>query len=167
MNMVSAGGFSGVSYHLRYPQGIASVLCKKTPIFGSRRSKLDHLTVRTSSRTLLFYLHVRMIVYYVSAFGQAEVCYISSRPIYIKRGIIFVILACFLCVVKLRAGNCILPTCTFTMMNVGSLSIVWLLIQNNIYSLRWCSDVFSTRKDSRLRYLLRQQLTQIGISFLP
>ncbi len=25
--------------------GVASVLCKKTPIFGSRRSKLDHLTV--------------------------------------------------------------------------------------------------------------------------
>ncbi len=25
--------------------GVASVLCKKTLIFGSRRSKLDHLTV--------------------------------------------------------------------------------------------------------------------------
>jgi hypothetical protein len=46
MNMVSAGGFSGVSFHLRRcPQGVTSVLCKKTPIFGSRRSKLDHLTV--------------------------------------------------------------------------------------------------------------------------
>jgi hypothetical protein len=46
MNMVSAGGFSGVSFHSRrFPQGVASVLCKKTPIFGSRRSKLDHLTV--------------------------------------------------------------------------------------------------------------------------
>ncbi len=46
MNMVSAGGFSGVSFHLgRCPQGLASVLCKKTSIFGSQRSKLDHLTV--------------------------------------------------------------------------------------------------------------------------
>jgi hypothetical protein len=50
MNMVSAGGFSGVSFHLeRCPQGVASVLCKKTPIVGFRRSKLDHLTVLTSS----------------------------------------------------------------------------------------------------------------------
>ncbi len=33
MNMVSAGRFSGVSFHLRTcPQGVASVLCKKTPI---------------------------------------------------------------------------------------------------------------------------------------
>ncbi len=41
-------GFSeGVSSHLRWcPQGVASVLCKKTPVFGSRRSKLDHLTIR-------------------------------------------------------------------------------------------------------------------------
>jgi hypothetical protein len=46
MNMVSAGGFWGVSFHLRRcPQGVASVLCKKIPIFGSRRSKFDHLTV--------------------------------------------------------------------------------------------------------------------------
>ncbi len=46
MNMVSAGGFWGVSFHLkRCPQGVASVLCQKTSIFGSRRSKLDHLTV--------------------------------------------------------------------------------------------------------------------------
>ncbi len=46
MNMVSAGGFSGVSFYLRtFSQGVASVLCKKTPIFESRRSKLDHLTV--------------------------------------------------------------------------------------------------------------------------
>ncbi len=52
MNMVSAGGFSGVSFHLRRcPQGVASVLCKKTTIFGSRRSKLDHLTV--SSRVFV------------------------------------------------------------------------------------------------------------------
>jgi hypothetical protein len=46
MNMVSAGGFSGASFYLRTcPQVVASVLCKKTPIFGSRRSKLDHVTV--------------------------------------------------------------------------------------------------------------------------
>ncbi len=46
MNMVSAEGFSGASVHLRTcPQGVASVLCKNTPIFGSRGSKLDHLTV--------------------------------------------------------------------------------------------------------------------------
>jgi hypothetical protein len=43
--------FSGVSFHLRRcPQGVASVLCKKTPILGSRRSKLDHLTVSKPSR---------------------------------------------------------------------------------------------------------------------
>ncbi len=42
-------GFSGVSFHLRRcPQGVVSVLCKKTPIFRSRRSKLDHLTVHHS-----------------------------------------------------------------------------------------------------------------------
>jgi hypothetical protein len=46
MDKVSAGEFPGVSFHLRTcPPGVASVLCKKTPIFGSRRSKLDHLTV--------------------------------------------------------------------------------------------------------------------------
>jgi hypothetical protein len=38
-------GFSGVSFHSRCPQGVASVLWKKTTIFGPRRSKLDHLTV--------------------------------------------------------------------------------------------------------------------------
>jgi hypothetical protein len=32
MNMVSAVGFLGVSFHLRRcPQGVASILCKKTP----------------------------------------------------------------------------------------------------------------------------------------
>jgi hypothetical protein len=51
MNMVSAGGFSGVSFHLRTsPQGVASVLCKKTLIFGSRRSNLDHLTVHRETK---------------------------------------------------------------------------------------------------------------------
>jgi hypothetical protein len=34
MHMVSAGGFSGVSFHLRCPQGVASVLCMKPPFFG-------------------------------------------------------------------------------------------------------------------------------------
>ncbi len=39
-------GVFGVSFHLkRCPQGVASVLCKKTPILASRRSMLDHLTV--------------------------------------------------------------------------------------------------------------------------
>jgi hypothetical protein len=52
MNMVSAGGFSGVSFHLRrFPQGVASVFCKKTPIFGPRGSKLDQLTVYTHPRS--------------------------------------------------------------------------------------------------------------------
>ncbi len=35
MNMVSRGGFSGVIFLLRYPQGVVSVLCKKTSIVGS------------------------------------------------------------------------------------------------------------------------------------
>jgi hypothetical protein len=35
MNMVSAGGFLAVSFHLkRCPQGVAFLLCKKTPILG-------------------------------------------------------------------------------------------------------------------------------------
>jgi hypothetical protein len=56
MNMVSTEGFSGVSFHLkRCPQGVASVLCKKTPIFGSRRSKLDHLTVLSFQHEFVFY----------------------------------------------------------------------------------------------------------------
>ncbi len=38
-------GFSGVSFPLRFPEGVASVLCKKNSIFGSRRSRLDHLMV--------------------------------------------------------------------------------------------------------------------------
>jgi hypothetical protein len=46
MNMVSAGGFGGISIHLRkFPQGVAYVLRKKTPIFGPRWSKLDHLMI--------------------------------------------------------------------------------------------------------------------------
>ncbi len=57
MDKVSAGGFSGVSFHLRKcPQGVASAVCKKTPVFGSQSSKLDHLTVccrvATCRRTL-------------------------------------------------------------------------------------------------------------------
>ncbi len=46
MNMVSAGGFSGVSFHFKMSAGVASVLFKKTPTFWSRRSKLDYLTVK-------------------------------------------------------------------------------------------------------------------------
>ncbi len=46
MEMVSKEEFSGLSFQLKIcPQGVASVLFKKTPTFGSRRSKLDHLTV--------------------------------------------------------------------------------------------------------------------------
>jgi hypothetical protein len=46
MNMVSAWAFLDVTFHLRRcPQGVAYELSKKIPIFGSRRSKLDHLTV--------------------------------------------------------------------------------------------------------------------------
>ncbi len=44
MNMVSAGGFSGVSFHFRRcPQGVASVLCKKTPIFWVPTIKVRQL----------------------------------------------------------------------------------------------------------------------------
>jgi Asp-tRNA(Asn)/Glu-tRNA(Gln) amidotransferase A subunit family amidase len=54
MNMMSAGGFSRVSFHLRRcPQGVTSVLCEKTPIFESRRSKLDHLTVSSTAFPIL------------------------------------------------------------------------------------------------------------------
>ncbi len=55
-------GISGVSFHLRTcPQGVASVLRKKTFIFGSRRSKLDHLTVHYSllQRITVFYSKLR------------------------------------------------------------------------------------------------------------
>jgi hypothetical protein len=46
MNMVSAVEFLGVGFHSRIcPQGVTSVLGKKPPIFGSRQSKLDDLTV--------------------------------------------------------------------------------------------------------------------------
>jgi hypothetical protein len=44
-NGVFRGRGLGVSFHLRCPQGVASVLCEKTPIFRSRRSKLENLTV--------------------------------------------------------------------------------------------------------------------------
>ncbi len=63
MNMVSAGGFSGVSFHSRRcPQGVASVLCKKTPIFGFRRSKLDHLKVVFGHIVSLPFSLIRKIV---------------------------------------------------------------------------------------------------------
>jgi hypothetical protein len=61
MNMVSAGGFLGVRFHLRCPQGVASVLCKKTPIFGSRRSKLDHLTVTQPWKCFIRLLYMKMV----------------------------------------------------------------------------------------------------------
>jgi hypothetical protein len=49
MNLVSARGFSGVSFHFKKcPQGVAALLFKKTPIFGCRGSKLDLLTVHYS-----------------------------------------------------------------------------------------------------------------------
>jgi hypothetical protein len=52
--MVSAEGFSAVNCHSRKcSQGVASVLCKKTPIFGSWRSNLDHLTVRSAARIII------------------------------------------------------------------------------------------------------------------
>ncbi len=41
MNMVSAMGFSGVSFHLRrYPQGVATVLRRKTPFFWVQMIKV-------------------------------------------------------------------------------------------------------------------------------
>ncbi len=41
MNMVSAWGFSGVSFHLRtYPQRVASVLCKKNLDFWVQTIKV-------------------------------------------------------------------------------------------------------------------------------
>jgi hypothetical protein len=50
MIMVSAGRFSGVSFHLRRcPQEVAFVLGKKTLIYGSRKSKMDNLTVGLDS----------------------------------------------------------------------------------------------------------------------
>ncbi len=51
MNMVSAVGFLGVRFHLEHVRrGSPLYFARKPPFFGSRRSKLDHLTVlpRTS-----------------------------------------------------------------------------------------------------------------------
>jgi hypothetical protein len=96
MNMVSAGGFSGVCLHLRRcPQGVASVLCKKTPIFGSRRSKLDHLTVRyrnpsksangyferliESGSSLLSHVHVRIRFFFFLHYIYVPYYYNHSR----------------------------------------------------------------------------------------
>ncbi len=43
---LSTVGFLRVCFHLRWwSQEVASVVCKKIPIFGFQRSKLDHLTV--------------------------------------------------------------------------------------------------------------------------
>jgi hypothetical protein len=83
MNMVSAGGFSGVSFHLRRcPQRVAAILGKKTPIFGSRRSKLDNLTVHldikhtrsdeTKGKSRLF------IQYYLNDYDQAPI--LTNKP---------------------------------------------------------------------------------------
>jgi hypothetical protein len=44
MEMVSAGEFSGVTFHLRQcPQGVAALIFEETPVFGSTGSKLDLL----------------------------------------------------------------------------------------------------------------------------
>ncbi len=46
MEMVSTGWVMGVSFQFeKCTQGVASVLFKKIPTFGSRRPNLDHLTV--------------------------------------------------------------------------------------------------------------------------
>jgi hypothetical protein len=51
MNMVSAGGFSGgkLSFKNMYAGGCLCTL-QENPHFGSRRSKLDHLTVHISPK---------------------------------------------------------------------------------------------------------------------
>ncbi len=80
MNMVSAGGFSGVSFHLRRcPQGVASVLCKKNPIFGSRRSKLDHLTVleETSCQGARTWVVQHLIVW-----SPLDLAYLSCQNVF-------------------------------------------------------------------------------------
>jgi hypothetical protein len=49
MDMVSAGRFSVVTFHLRQcPQGVTALIFEKTPILGSTGLKLDQLTVGTS-----------------------------------------------------------------------------------------------------------------------
>jgi hypothetical protein len=60
MAMLSTGGFSGLSFHLECPQGVASVLFKKTLTFVSRSSKLDHLTVRRWVLPALFVVLVEL-----------------------------------------------------------------------------------------------------------
>jgi hypothetical protein len=52
MGMVSAGGLLGMGFHKKkYPQGVASAVFEKTPVFGVGLPKLDHLTVRTIQST--------------------------------------------------------------------------------------------------------------------
>jgi hypothetical protein len=67
MNMVSAEGFSGVSFHSRRcPQGVASVLCKKIPIFGYQR------LVRPSDGILLSHQSMRMLLLHSKVKFTAE-----------------------------------------------------------------------------------------------
>ncbi len=74
-------GFSRVSFHLRRcPQGVASELCKKTPIFGSWRSKLDHLTVclcmvqgvKLGVATLDIFVNIQYIVFFALVWPSSK-----------------------------------------------------------------------------------------------
>ncbi len=72
MNMVSAGAFSGVSVHLRRcPQGVASVLCKKPPMFWVPTMKVrpfDGIYSALYSRSLQksFDSHIFLILHGIS-----------------------------------------------------------------------------------------------------
>jgi hypothetical protein len=72
--MVSARDLK-VSFHVRTcPQGVASVLCKRTPIFGSRWSKLHHLTVSTvTAPNVIPHLNIKL-------FPEGLPIVIKSRP---------------------------------------------------------------------------------------
>ncbi len=73
INMVSRGGVSGVSFHLRTcPQGVASVLCMKTPIFGSGQSKLDHLQYWVHS--VLIYSYLCLFIPYQVTSSARRLC---------------------------------------------------------------------------------------------
>ncbi len=79
-------GVFGTSFHLRRcPQGVASVLCKKTTIFGSRRSKLDHLTVfLKAEETLQLFKENRLLSCVIGYFGNVwstllTVCVVRTR----------------------------------------------------------------------------------------
>jgi hypothetical protein len=65
-------------------QGVASVLCKKTPIFGSWRSKLDHLTVRGAS---VFFLSTRQYhnlinITHMTSCSRSILTFLASRVRY-------------------------------------------------------------------------------------